>query len=292
MGAVGSAATATGGGLMSNARVPFVKMHGAGNDFIMMVQQDLPPEGLSGPQVAALCHRRCGIGADGLIVLCPDSRADFAMLYYNADGTLAEMCGNGARCAVAFAHARGLIGTTCRFATRAGVISGSRDCEGVSIAMPPWSDLRLDVDLPGSPFGRHHFVKTGVPHLVVPVGDPATVDLARWGPVLRRHPALGAAGANIDWVDTEATAGAFRLRTFERGVEAETLACGTGAAAAAVVLCRLGLAASPVSLLTQGGDRLRVKVEDDGQVRSLELSGPARTVFQGEVAIEEVKIHE
>jgi diaminopimelate epimerase len=268
-------------------RLPFVKMHGAGNDFIMVQRGDLPAAGLERTQIATLCDRRRGIGADGLIVLDGHQAADFAMLYYNADGGLADMCGNGARCAVAFAHDLGLCGESCRLATGAGEVTGRWQEGRISVVLPAWSDLRLDVPLPGSPFEHHHLVNTGVPHLVVPVADPAGVDLVRWGPILRHHVALGPAGANVDWVASEPSDGVYRLRTYERGVEGETLACGTGASAVAVVLCTLGLARSSVPLLTAGGDRLEVCVQQEGTVRRLELTGPARTVFKGEVEIHE-----
>jgi diaminopimelate epimerase len=269
-----------------SARLQFVKMHGAGNDFLMVAAADLPAGGLSRERIAALCDRRRGVGADGLIVLGPAEGFDFGMTYHNADGGEAEMCGNGARCAVAFARRLGLAsGERCRFRTAAGPAAARWVGEEVAVDLPPWRDLRRDVELPGSPFSGHHLVNTGVPHLVVPVPDPGAVDLPRWGPILRRHEVLGAAGANVDWVATEPRNGQHALRTYERGVEGETLACGTGAAAAAVVLCALGLTASPVVLLTRGGDRLTITVEDAGERLRLELRGPATEAFTGEVEL-------
>jgi diaminopimelate epimerase len=271
-----------------STRLPFVKMQGAGNDFIMLAAADLPGAGLSASRIAALCDRRRGIGADGLIVVGPVAGADFRMRYYNADGGEADLCGNGARCAVAFARRLGLAsGEDCAFETGAGRLK-ARWAEGeVAVGLPPWRDLRLAVPLPDSPFAAHHLVNTGVPHLVVPVSDPGEVDVARWGPVLRGRPELGPDGANVNWVSAAAVDGAHGLRTFERGVEGETLACGTGASAAAVVLCALDLAASPVTLATHGGDRLIVEVESLQGKRRLELRGPAAVSFTGEVACDE-----
>ncbi len=261
----------------------FVKMHGAGNDFILVDGRSLPPAGLDRARIAALCHRRRGVGADGLLVIRPDREADFNMTYYNRDGGEAEMCGNGARCAVSFAQQIGLAGESCRFTTSAGELTGKVVDDEVSVSLPPWRDLKCDLKMDGSPFPQHHFVNTGVPHLVIPVPDVAEVDLMTWGPTLRNHPLLGPAGANVDWIQTPTRDGEFALRTYERGVEAETQACGTGAAAVAVVLCHLGLASSPVLLRTQGGDRLVVSVNLDPQESAVALRGPAVVSFAGEV---------
>ena len=270
-----------------SATLPFVKMHGAGNDFVMVDGRRLPPGGLDTARIAALCDRRRGIGADGLIVVAPDPAHDFAMTYYNSDGGEAEMCGNGARCAVAFARALGLAaGDDCRFRTRSGPVTGTFHGDEISVQLTPPRDLRLGLDLgPGSPFPAHHAVNTGVPHLVIPVEDVEAVELSRWGPWLRHHAAFAPAGTNVNWVSAGRGPGAVhRLRTYERGVEAETFACGTGASATALVLCRLGLAASPVALHTRGGDCLTVTVEEADGTTRLHLRGPAVVAFSGEVA--------
>jgi diaminopimelate epimerase len=265
----------------------FVKMHGAGNDFVMIDGRGLPAAGLDAARIAALCDRRRGVGGDGLIIVTPDRDHDFAMTYHNADGGEADMCGNGARCAVAFARAIGLArGDSCVFRTRSGPVTGRREAGEISVQLTPPRDLRLQLDLgPDLPFPAAHFVNTGVPHLVVPVDDVDTVDPGQWGPVLRRHFAGGPAGANVNWVSPGGSPGApHRLRTFERGVEGETLACGTGAAAVAFVLCRLGLAVSPVALRTHGGDTLTITLEEDAGGPRLHLRGPAAVAFTGEVA--------
>jgi diaminopimelate epimerase len=267
--------------------LPFVKMHGAGNDFIMVDGRHLPQTGLIAAQIVDLCHRRHGIGADGLMVIQPAAKSDhdFCMTYYNADGGEAEMCGNGARCAVIFAHYLGLARSPCRFTTSSGSLVGKLEGDAVSVTLPPWWDYRPGLPIIGSPFPVHHFVNTGVPHLVIPVADVETVDLPTWGPRLRNHATLGADGANVDWVETQPGSDGYRLRTYERGVEDETLACGTGAAAVAVVLCQQGLATSPVTLLTRGGDRLTVSVNLDPATPSLTLRGPAVVSFTGEIEL-------
>jgi len=265
------------------AALCFTKMHGAGNDFVMLDARELAGQApLDRARIVALCDRRTGIGADGLIVVGAADGVDIRMTYYNADGGEAEMCGNGARCTVAFAHRRGLVGTDCTIATRAGTLGahvhGPADIE---VELTPYRDLALDVAVPGSPFARHHTCNTGVPHLVIPVDDLEAVDVAEQGRTLRRHPRFAPAGTNVDWVAPDAAGGGWRLRTYERGVEAETLACGTGASAAAAVLVRLGRAASPVAIRTRGGDLLRITV--DQTVRRLTLRGPAVVAFEGEV---------
>ena len=271
-------------------RLAFTKMHGAGNDFVMLDAADLTAAGvvLDRAFVAALCGRRTAIGADGLIVVGPDDDgADFAMTYYNRDGGEAEMCGNGARCAFAFAHARGRVPEAGSFRTASGIVDGRLADGEIDVALPPVRDVALDV-VPQTehPFARVHAANTGVPHLVVPVPNVEAVDLPRWGRALRYDPAFAPQGANVNFVQPRADGDAFLLRTYERGVEGETLACGTGASATALVLCRLGEAASPVALLTRGGDRLTITVEDaQGVAPGLRLRGPAVTAFRGEVEI-------
>ncbi|MBU0743379.1 diaminopimelate epimerase [bacterium] len=269
--------------------LPFVKMHGAGNDFLMVARDDLDRCALAvdAPLVARLCDRRRGVGADGLIVIGPHGTADFAMSYYNRDGGEAEMCGNGARCAFAFARELGLVGEgggVC--ATASGPVGGGFPGDAVAVALPPPRDLVLDASVAAAhPFDRLHSVNTGVPHLVIPVDDLEAVAVSHWGRILREDPAFAPAGTNVDWVAREAHGEAWLVRTYERGVEAETLACGTGASAVALVLATLGLAASPVDLLTRGGDRLTIEIQRVRGETRLRLIGPAVAVFSGEVII-------
>jgi diaminopimelate epimerase len=275
-------------------RLPFVKMHGAGNDFIMVdhraVAAAAPGGTLGSDLIAALCDRRKGIGADGLIIIGPGTAPDaspptaFRMTYFNADGGEAEMCGNGARCSVAYAHSLGLAPETCRFDTWSGALWGRVHGPGdVEVSLPGWRGLDLAVGLADTPWPLQTACNTGVPHLVIPVDDVDAVDPGLWGPRLRRHERFGAAGTNVNWVSPDAPDGGWRLRTFERGVEAETLACGTGASASAVILCALGRARSPVALRTRGGDVLTVTV--DAEAGSLRLRGPALVAFEGRADI-------
>ena len=264
-------------------RLPFTKMHGAGNDFVMIDGRDLPDGlALDRARIAALCHRRTGVGADGLIVVGHEGPGVVRMTYYNADGGEAEMCGNGARCTVAFAHSRDLLGAEGTLLTAAGDLAVTVHGPGdIEVAMPPYRDLALDVPLSGSPFAAHHTVNTGVPHVIVPVADLEAVDVPELGRRLRLHDHFAPAGANVNWVAPDPDGRTWNIRTYERGVEAETLACGTGASAAAVVLTRLGRADSPVAVRTRGGDLLIINVDHDA--RRLTLRGPAVVAFDGEV---------
>ncbi len=268
-------------------KIPFQKMHGAGNDFIMLDAKDLQGTQLSTKQVAALCDRRTGIGADGLIIVAEaqSTGADFRMIYFNSDGGEAEMCGNGARCTVDFAHRAGLFPTTCLFDTFSGPLEGEILAPGlVSVSLPAWKDLQLGLTLEGTPFPVQHTCNTGVPHVVIPVQDVEEVDVFKWGNHFRFHDHFSPQGTNVNFVSPTDGKDTFQIRTYERGVEEETLACGTGASATAVVLCHLKNAESPVSLVTRGGDTLTVAV-DMGN-RSLRLQGPAVVSFKGKVEID------
>jgi diaminopimelate epimerase len=269
-----------------NRTIPFQKMHGAGNDFIMVAGEHLGGHGLTRQNIAALCDRRTGIGADGLIIVAgPDSPgAAFRMIYFNADGGEAEMCGNGARCTVDFAHRAGLFQEKCRFDTFSGLLEGVITGPGeVEVSLPAWRDLETGLGLEKLPWAVQHACNTGVPHVVIPVEDVDQVDVLRWGSHIRHHGRFAPAGTNVNWVSPGPEPGGYRIRTFERGVEDETLACGTGASASAVVLCSLEEATSPVGLRTRGGDLLTVSVDLDAA--TLRLRGPAVTSFKGEVIV-------
>ena len=270
-------------------RIPFTKMHGAGNDFVMIDNRSgavsLTPE-----HIAALCHRRFGIGADGVLLLQqPEdpARSDARMVYFNADGSRAEMCGNGARCFTAFALAHG-VGTPerLRFVTDAGPMTALvRDGE-ITIAMTPPKDLRLAETIPlkSGPAVVHH-VNTGVPHAVKFVPDVRAVDIRPEGAELRFHPAWGPKGANANFAQVRAGAPVL-VRTYERGVEDETLACGTGVTAVGILAHLVHGAPLPVKIQVAGGDVLTVNFERRGDaIANVTLTGPAAVVFQGEIEI-------
>ena len=267
--------------------VPFAKMHGAGNDFVVI--DDRSEGGFSTGAVAALCDRRRGIGADGLILVQPSAAGDFRMRYYNSDGGEADMCGNGARCAARFARDAGIAGATMAFETRAGIVRAEIDGVLVRVRIGPVTGMRLRLSLEGVP-GEVHFGVCGVPHAVVVDRDVLELPRAAFAAFARRirgNPGLGPAGANVDVVSV---AGKSRCayRTYERGVEDETLACGTGAVVVATVLAHLGLADASVACETSGGDTLLVDVvPGPGGAADTRLSGPAVVSFRGTFSLED-----
>lgn len=262
-------------------------MNGAGNDFILVDNRSLAAK-VTPAQVAALCDRHRGIGADGMILLvpCASRKADWAWQFYNSDGSTGEMCGNGARCFARFVQAKTGAAGNLTFETEAGIISASFQGELVTVNLTQPRDLRVgdQVTLSTGP-ATVHFVNTGVPHAVLYVSDADKALVAELGPEIRRHPHFGPRGTNVNFVQV-LTPGCIRVRTFERGVEGETLACGTGVTASALVSSRVHGFASPVKVQVQGGDQLEVSFfEADGEFKDVRLSGPADFVFQGSVKL-------
>lgn len=268
-------------------QVSFTKMNGAGNDFVMLDNRQ-GTLSLEIPQIAALCDRHRGVGADGVLIVEPAEKgADFRMRYYNADGGEAEMCGNGARCFARFAkRVAGVEKPQISFETQAGIIGADFEGELVRIVMSePHSYVapqNLEVD------GRQvevDFINTGVPHAVAFVEDVEKVNVFHDGAVLRHHAAFFPKGTNANFVEV-VKPGDLIIRTYERGVEDETLACGTGVCAAALLHHVRTGAASPISVKVRGGDTLHVGFEKvDGGFRNVTLTGPADFVFDGTISI-------
>jgi len=264
----------------------FSKMNGAGNDFVMLDNRDGRLE-LGSGQIANLCDRHRGVGADGvLIVEKPANGADFRMRYYNADGGEAEMCGNGARCFARFASRISGKEGPVSFETPAGVIRAECDGVNVRLAMSEPRGMALDEEIESA--GKRvvaHSVNTGVPHAVVFVEDLEKTDVRGLGAMLRYHGHYAPKGTNANFAEITGP-GAVSIRTYERGVEDETLACGTGVVATALILHEKHGAASPVSVRVRGGDTLLVGFEKEGGVyRNVSLTGPADFVFEGQIGI-------
>ncbi|MGA3171229.1 MAG: diaminopimelate epimerase [Chthoniobacteraceae bacterium] len=261
-------------------------MNGAGNDFVLLDNLDGRLEIAAG-QIAHLCDRHRGVGADGVLILeRPANGADFRMRYYNADGGEAEMCGNGARCFARFASRVTGGRDAVSFETPAGVIRAQCEGNNVRLAMSQPHDMAPDqrIELPGG-FVTAHSVNTGVPHAVVFVEDIEKVDVRGMGAALRHHPHFAPKGTNANFVHIVAP-GTIAIRTYERGVEDETLACGTGVVAAALILHEKHGVPSPVSVRVRGGDALTVSFEkENGMYRNVSLTGPADFVFEGQIGI-------
>ena len=259
----------------------FTKMHGAGNDFILI--DDMKRDFEESPKkIAALCEAHRGIGADGLILLRPCKGYDFEMKYFNSDGGGAEMCGNGARCAAMFARDRRITGERMTFSTGAGPVTAEVSGDHVKIGLEPVHGIRLGIELPGGMTAG--FAVSGVPHAAIMVDDARSwererfVDTAR---AVRFDPVFEPAGTNVNIVTVDSPK-SLAYRTYERGVEDETLACGTGAVGVSVIAAHMGLVSSPVTCETSGGDILQTGFEltRDG-AKLCTLTGPAKIVFRG-----------
>jgi len=268
-------------------RLEFCKMHGAGNDFILLDNRG----GAFAPTpelVARLCDRHRGIGADGLIALvpCRSGRADWAWQFYNRDGSRGEMCGNGARCFARFVQKLTGVQERVTFETDAGIITARFDGARVTVNLTPPTELKWHqhVRLTTGP-ATLHSLNTGVPHAVLFVPDTDQARVLSLGPEIRRHPDFGPRGTNVDFVQVLGP-NHIRVRTFERGVEDETLACGTGVTAAALVAARLCQFQSPVRVGVRSGDELEVSFRDTGrEFDEVCLTGPAQFVFEGWVEV-------
>ncbi|MEN9974527.1 MAG: hypothetical protein RLZZ282_533 [Verrucomicrobiota bacterium] len=269
----------------------FYKMNGAGNDFILIDNRDLSVN-LDSATIEALCDRHCGIGADGLLVVEPPQQgADYKFRYYNADGGEAEMCGNGARCFGRFtAHLSEYPPDRVTFETKAGMITAEMVGDHVRIAMSDPKDLHLDTPamIPGLDVPLH-FINTGVPHVVafVPGGDAfEQLDVFSLGQAIREHTAFAPAGTNANFA-TVINPSHLEIRTYERGVEDETLACGTGMVACALIHHVLSGDPSPIRVDVAGGDSLTIAFKKSGphSFKNVTLTGPADFVFEGEIEL-------
>lgn len=268
-------------------RFPFWKMHGAGNDFILIDDRAADFPDRDEALIARLTSRRTGIGAEGLILLRHSAGADVRMLFFNPDGRRAEMCGNGARCVARLARELGLGGDAPTIETDAGLVRATvRADRDVEVGMPSPRNWRqpFGLEVGGRPLVCA-FLNTGVPHAVVAAEAArawGTDPLPVLGPALRGHPAFGPAGTNVDLYEATSS-GTLAVRTWERGVEGETLACGTGVVATALAAFRAGEVRPPVRLRAAGGDLLTVDFvpAPDGGAEQVRLAGPVAHVFEG-----------
>ena len=262
----------------------FWKMHGAGNDFILADDRARLFPLKDRKWIAHICSRHDGIGAEGLILIQPSKKASFRMRFFNPDGQEAEMCGNGARCAARLAHDLGIAGNKMTIQTNAGILKASLKGNEVRVAMPVPSEIRLNFIVRTA--GRRikcNFINTGVPHVVVETEHLDNLDVQTTGSMLRRHEIFAPKGTNVDFMLVTGNH-ALRLRTYERGVEAETPACGTGITACALVAALLKKARSPVRVTCGHGDTLTVDFKmRNRKFENVTLSGPAVTVFEGDV---------
>jgi diaminopimelate epimerase len=263
-------------------RIAFHKMSGSGNDFIIIDnRRGVLPMDDARVFASRVCRRKVSAGADGLILVERANGADFKWRFFNSDGSVAEMCGNGARCVARFAYRQEICGPEMAFETQAGIIRARVSGSRVKVTLPKPVALKLDYEmmLEQGPL-RVSSVNTGVPHVVVAVPDPEQPDVATLGREIRFHPLFSPAGTNVNFVAIRQ--GGLAIRTYERGVEGETLSCGTGTVAAAVVGVTRGEVASPVAVVTRSGETLTVHVSREGDdIREVCLEGDTRLVYEG-----------
>jgi diaminopimelate epimerase len=265
-------------------RLHFTKMSGAGNDFVLIDNRDGSVR-LDAPEIARLCDRHFGVGADGVMLVEPPAApaARYRMRYHNSDGGEAEMCGNGARCFARFVQSIDPgAGDSFAFETRAGLVQARIDGRLACVQLTPPGPIQPAVELTlASGVVTVHSCNTGVPHAVVFVDDTDAVPVAALGRELRRHAHFSPAGTNVNFAQVTGPA-SLRVRTYERGVEDETLACGTGVTAAALIAHAVRGLPAPVDVTVRGGDTLTVRFTRDGDsFRDVTLAGPADFVFTG-----------
>ncbi|HEC69331.1 MAG TPA: diaminopimelate epimerase [Candidatus Omnitrophica bacterium] len=279
--------------------LPFYKLQASGNDFILIDNQKLTFKTTQLKKIArVICRRRFGAGGDGLLVIEPSSKRDFKMRIFNPDGTEAEMCGNGARCAALWA---GLELKTkdknLSFETKAGVIRAQVSAKktSVQVKIKMNTPSRLKLNIPVKVLGRTikvNYINTGVPHTVIFVEGLDKIDVESLGRTIRFHKKFKPEGTNVDFVEVLAK-DYIKIRTYERGVEAETLACGTGIAAGAIITsCRLGVNSCQltVKVLTKSGEVLKVYLnKKEDCVENVWLEGKACLVYKGEFLTREVR---
>ena len=256
----------------------FYKYHGTGNDFVMVDNRDDHFPKNDTTLVAHLCNRRFGIGADGLILLENDKNSDFRMIYYNSDGNLSSMCGNGGRCIVAFAKKLGIISSETNFiATDGPHFATINDKGAVALQMKDVDEVAIS--------DNHIFVDTGSPHHIEFRSDLRNVDIKEQGAAIRYSALYGQSGSNINFVQQDSPV-TFSVRTYERGVEDETLSCGTGVTAVAIAMNAINKTSADVVTLNVEGGKLEVSFSKDGQTyTNVFLKGPAVFVFEGKIAI-------
>jgi len=261
-------------------------MNGAGNDFILLDNRAGNIR-LNRDQIIRLCDRHRGIGADGIIILVPSrsGNADWAWDFYNSDGSTGEMCGNGARCFARFVQQTVGLNRDFTFETEAGIITATFNGERATVNLTKPKDLKLNQTVSLSTGNSTiHSLNTGVPHAVLYVPDADKAMVTSLGSEIRRHAHFGPRGTNVNFVQVLGP-NHIRVRTFERGVEGETLACGTGVCASAMISARVHRFTSPVNVQVQGGDTLEVSFKDNGEFEDIRLSGPADFVFAGQVGM-------
>ncbi|MFH1562973.1 MAG: diaminopimelate epimerase [Nitrospirota bacterium] len=267
-------------------KIHFTKMVAGGNDFVVLDNRDGMIEVTAG-WVRKICQRKLGIGADGMLIVERSKVADFKMRIINSDGSEAEMCGNGARCVAKFAQDKEIAGSLMKFETLSGIIDAMVTVQRVKVKLTDPINLTLNkkVQLKDTEITLH-CLNTGVPHAVLITEKIENAPVVDWGREIRWHQDFASAGTNVDFIqiiDTQT----IKIRTYERGVEDETLACGTGSAASACIAAMLELTNPLVKMITIGGEILEIDFDRAGEnITNLYLTGDVQVVYEGVMANE------
>jgi diaminopimelate epimerase len=260
-------------------KIEFYKYQGTGNDFVMLDGRSKKFVMPSDKQINQICHRQFGVGADGLIVITKSKKADFEMLYFNADGKPGSMCGNGGRCTIAFAKELGLIKNKTQFLAYDGAHEGTIDNKGiVTLKMSEVKGIK--------PKGQDFELNTGSPHYIIFKKDVSKLDVFNEGQKVRYNSAYSEKGINVNFVEIKKNE--LYIRTYERGVENETLSCGTGVTAAAIAFANLEKKkkAYVINIQTLGGKlKVSFKTKDHNFFTDIHLTGPATMVYKGQINI-------
>lgn len=271
-------------------KIPFMKLSGAGNDFVIINNLNQVIDSADSEFmnfVTKICQRRMSVGADGVLLVEPAENVDFRMRYFNADGGEVETCGNGARCISKFAYLNGIVSEQMRFLTNAGIYEAEIVNDNVKVRMSDPTDIRINVPLRlEDEVHNVGFANSGVPHVVFFVDDLEATDVFDLGQQTRYHNDFKPAGTNANFICIHSQE-LIEIRTYERGVENETLACGTGSIASAIVSATLGKVQSPVSVKTASGVVLKIHFDlENDEAENVYLEGDARVIFAGELTSE------
>jgi diaminopimelate epimerase len=265
-------------------KIEFYKMSGSGNDFIIIDNRsNIVDESDLSNFIVNVCRRKMSVGADGVILVENTDNADFKWRFFNSDGSVAEMCGNGARCVARFAYLNNIAGSNMSFETLAGLVKAEVIEERVKVKMTDPFDLETDVAIEfKNGLTSIYSINTGVPHVVMVKNSIDDIDIVKIGREIRYHDRFSPAGTNVNFV-CHIKDNTIAIRTYERGVEDETLACGTGAAASAIVMAHKMKLDSPLSVLTRSGEYLNIFFkEKEGQYYDIYLEGDARIIYKAQ----------
>ena len=266
-------------------KIEFYKMSGSGNDFIIVDNRDKIVDGTDLLNfIVKVCRRKMSVGADGFILVENTEGADFKWRFFNSDGSVAEMCGNGARCVARFAYLNGIAGSEMSFETGAGIVEAQVAGESVKIKMTDPSDLKTDYTLELKDRSISvSSINTGVPHVVMVTDTLDDVEVVKMGREIRFHDMFAPGGTNVNFICPikDDTIG---VRTYERGVEDETLACGTGSVAGALIMARKMKIDAPIHVLTRSGVNLKIYYkEKDATYQDIYLEGDARVIYRAKL---------